>query len=116
MPKKWNVRHHHVAIRVREINASIEFYRDILGLPLLRTAPDGENPGMAWFPGLQLIQNREESDNAPDWRFAHLGFETNNVEKAVEELRARGLKFQPHEQGRPWFLEDPDGVLIELMV
>lgn len=115
MPNNWSVTYHHAAIRVRDIKKSIEFYRDTLGLELLRTAPEGENPNMAWFPGLQLIQQDKKSDGESGWRLGHLAFQPTDSEEVVKDLKAHGFKFKPHEPGRPWFFEDPDGVLIELL-
>jgi catechol 2,3-dioxygenase-like lactoylglutathione lyase family enzyme len=115
MPNNWSVTHHHLAIRVRDIKTSIEFYRDVLGLELARALPDADNPTMVWFPGVQLIQKTDADTGEEGWRYAHLAFQTVNCAHAVAELQARGLKFLPHEEGKPWFFFDPDGVLIELL-
>jgi catechol 2,3-dioxygenase-like lactoylglutathione lyase family enzyme len=115
MPNNWSVTHHHVAIRVRDIQASIQFYREVLGLELLRAVPDANNPTMVWFPGVQLVQKTEEDKGDEGWRFAHVAFQTVNGEQAAAEMAARGLKFLPHEPGKPWFFYDPDGTLIEFL-
>jgi lactoylglutathione lyase len=115
MSNHWSVTHHHVALRVRDIKASIQFYREVLGLELLRALPDAENPTMVWFPGVQLVQKTDADGDEEGWRFAHLAFQTVNCENAVAAMQARGLKFLPHEDGKPWFFYDPDGTMIEFL-
>ena len=116
MNRAWTLNHDHVAIRVRDIRRSIAFYRDVLGLELRRAVPDADNPTMVWFPGVQLVQKSETDSGEPGWRFFHVAFRVSNTEAAVRDLEARGLKFLPHEPGKPYFFEDPDGVIIELLV
>lgn len=116
MARNWTLTHDHVAIRVGDIRRSIEFYRDVLGLELRKAIGDFDNPTMVWFPGVQLVQKTEHDTGEAGWRFAHVAFRSNDVEAAVRELQGRGLKFLPHEPGKPYFFEDPDGVIIELLV
>ena len=116
MNRAWTLNHDHVAIRVRDIHRSIAFYRDVLGLELRKAFPDAENPTMVWFPGVQLVQKTEQDAGEPGWRFAHVAFRVTDTEAAVRDLEARGLKFLPHEPGKPYFFEDPDGTVLELLV
>ena len=116
MTRNWNLTHDHVAFRVRDIRRSIAFYRDVLGLEIRKALPDAENPTMVWFPGVQLVQRTEQDAGEPGWRFAHVAFRVTDTEAAVRDLSSRGLKFLPHEPGKPYFFEDPDGSLIELLV
>jgi lactoylglutathione lyase len=116
MPNDWTLTHDHVAIRVRDIRRSIAFYRDVLGLEIRKAIPDSENPTMVWFPGVQLVQKTDAESGEPGWRFFHVAFRVSDAEAAVRDLKARGLKFLPHEPGKPYFFEDPDGVVIELLV
>ncbi len=116
MPGNWILTHDHVAVRVRDIRRSIEFYRDVLGLELRKAVPSFEHPSMVWFPGVQLIQKTENDVGEPGWRFAHVAFLVTDTEAAVRELTAKGLNFLTHEPGKPYFFEDPDGSIIELLV
>ena len=116
MGRSWILTHDHVAIRVQDIRRSIAFYRDVLGLELRKAMPDVDNPRMVWFPGVQLVQKTADDAGEPGWRFAHVAFRVSDVAAAVAELQGRGLKFLPHEPGKPYFFEDPDGTVIELLV
>jgi lactoylglutathione lyase len=116
MARTWTVSFDHVAIRVRDIRRSIAFYRDVMGLELRRAIPDAENPAQVWFPGLQLIQMSDAETPNPGWRLAHVAFRVSDTAAAVADITARGYKFLPHEPGKPYFFEDPDGVVVELLV
>ncbi len=115
MPEGWSVTHHHVAVRVQDMQRSIAFYRDALGLPLLRAVPNEEQPQMVWFPGVQLVQKTDADTGEDGWRLAHVAFQTQNCAAAVQAMRDLGLEFLPHEEGKPWFFYDPDGTLIEFL-
>ena len=116
MPHNWSVTQDHVAIRVRDIRRSIEFYRDVLGLEVRRALPDLENPTVVWFPGVQLVQQTEQDTGEPGWRLAHVAFRVSDTGPAVRDLQAKGFRFLPHESGKPYFFEAPDGTIIELLV
>ncbi|MBI3468117.1 MAG: VOC family protein [Planctomycetes bacterium] len=87
--RNGSLRHDHVAIRVRDIRRSIAFYRDVLDLPLERAKPDFENPEMVWFPGVQLVQKTEADGPEAGWRFVHVAFRVDDVERAAADLQPR---------------------------
>ena len=116
MSLNWTVTQDHVAIRVRDIRRSIEFYRDVLGLAVRRALPDLENPTVVWFPGVQLVQTTAQDAGDPGWRLAHVAFRVSDTEAAVRALTEKGIQFWPHEPGKPYFFEAPDGTVIELLV
>jgi catechol 2,3-dioxygenase-like lactoylglutathione lyase family enzyme len=116
----------HVAILVSDVERSVRFYRDVLGLePIPRPAFDF--PG-AWFrigpPGqdgravqeLHLIARRPETFTRP--RDRHFAFRIGSIEAAEERLRDRGVEYaRPRKRpdgATQIFLEDPDGHAIEL--
>jgi catechol 2,3-dioxygenase-like lactoylglutathione lyase family enzyme len=110
----------HVAIHVKDVEATVVFYRDVMGFePLPRPAFDF--PG-AWFrlgqiQELHIIGERTDpvfSRNRGD----HFALEVESIRDAEAELEAKGAAFRPAKQ-RPdgaWqiFLKDPDGHVIEL--
>ncbi len=109
----------HVALYVKDVEASVRFYRNGLGLePIPR--PAFNFPG-AWFrlgeqQELHLIGNRTEPYELP--RARHFALAVDDIQKAADFLRKQGLNFQTPEQ-RPdgiWqiFLQDPDGYFVEL--
>lgn len=120
----------HTMIRVGDLDRSIKFYTEVLGMKLLRQKeyPDGEFT-------LAFIGYGEESENTVieltyNWGtdkyelgegFGHIALEVDDVYQATEEIRDRGGKIirdaGPMNAGTTIiaFVEDPDGYQIELI-
>ena len=120
----------HTMLRVGDLDRSIQFYTEILGMQLLRKKeyPDGEFT-------LAFLGYGEERDHTVieltyNWGvdhyelgggFGHLAIEVDDVYKAAKEIRNRGGKVirepGPMNAGTTIiaFVEDPDGYQIELL-
>ena len=120
----------HTMIRVGNLDKSIQFYTEVLGMKLLRQKeyPDGEFT-------LAFIGYGEETDNTVieltyNWGtdrydlgegFGHIALEVDDVYQAAEDIRKRGGKIirepGPMNAGTTIiaFIEDPDGYPIELI-
>ena len=120
----------HTMIRVIDLEKSISFYCDILGMQVLRRTdyPGGRytNAFVGYgpeieFPALELTHNwdqEEHYDKGNGW--GHICIETPNVYQAVKDLEAQGAKIispaKPMNAGTRIlaFIEDPDGYVVEL--
>ena len=110
----------HVAIHVSDLQASIEFYKNKLGLEEL-SRPDFDFGG-AWFrlgtqQELHLIEGREEPVSSLQ-RGSHFALQVGSIQRAEESLQRAAVEYRPKRE-RPdgaWqiFLKDPDGYFIEL--
>ena len=91
----------HTMLRVLDLDSSLKFYCDILGMQVLRSTdyPDGRftNTFIGYgpeteFPALELTYNwdQKESYNKGDG-WGHICIETPDVYKACEELAAIGV-------------------------
>jgi catechol 2,3-dioxygenase-like lactoylglutathione lyase family enzyme len=101
----------HVAIRVTDIQWHIDFFREVLGMSLREVEGSPESPRQVWtIGGLQFI--RDPSYRGPEGRLAHLGIMTEDLELALENAYAHGVKELP--QGRNW-VELPGGLALELI-
>jgi len=117
-------------IRVRDLDRSIQFYTDVLGMQLLRRKdyPDGEFT--LAFVGygdesentvVELTHNWGVDDYEIGTAFGHLAIAVDDVYTACEEIRALGGKVTrepgPMKHGATVlaFVEDPDGYKIELL-
>ncbi len=120
----------HTMLRVGDLERSIGFYTDVLGMQLLRRKeyPDGKFT-------LAFVGYGEESDHTVlelthNWDterydigsgFGHIAIEVDDVYEAVEEVRKRGgnivREAGPMKAGTTViaFVEDPDGYRIELL-
>ncbi|MDV7338875.1 lactoylglutathione lyase [Terasakiella sp. A23] len=121
----------HTMIRVFDLEKSISFYTDILGMKVLRRSeyPDGKFTNV-------FIGYGDESENTvieltynwdPKERydlgtgFGHLALGVPDIYKTCDELRAQGATISrepgPMKHGKTViaFIEDPDGYKIELI-
>ena len=120
----------HTMIRVNDLDESIKFYCDGLGMKLLRKQ---DYPGGEFT--LAFVGYGDEKDNTViemtyNWGvdnydlgggFGHIALEVDNVYEATEEIKNRGGKIirdaGPMHAGTTIiaFVEDPDGYQIELI-
>jgi lactoylglutathione lyase len=113
-------------IVVSDLKRSIEFYRDVLGVPLKYEADDwaefatlGTRLALkAGVPPVAAIPEKND-DGMPIAGRVGIAFEVKNLDQVYRDLSARGVKFTqaPIEDGpggRMAMLLDPDGLEIAL--
>ena len=101
----------HAAFFVRDIAPHLVFFRDALGMTVVKVDGDPQAPRQMWLDGgLQLIQNADFA--GPEGRFGHLGLICKDVPAAIAAAIAHGG--QPIAKGPHW-LEMPDGLLLEFL-
>lgn len=119
----------YIGIRVKDIEASIRFYTEVLGMRLLGrqqiVTTKGETAGLQ-SPGSELVLElnyyEEGSPYATPYEAGegldHLGFKVDDVKAAFVGLRSKGVEvaLEPFdEMGAPLaFIRDPNGIWIEL--
>ena len=120
----------HTMLRVIDLDTSLKFYCNILGMKVLRRTdyPEGRftNTFIGYgpeteYPTLELTYNwdqKESYEKGNGW--GHICIETPDVYKACESLSASGIKITrppgPMKHGTRViaFCEDPDGYKVEL--
>ena len=121
----------HTALIVQDLERSRQFYGEVLGLQEV-PRPSNFTFGGAWFQGtdfqVHLILARDTSAPAgfaetgeKDVRIGrahHIAFEVDDVEKAMSELRARGIEIAggPQQRGdgvTQFYIFDPDRNFLE---
>ncbi|BAV33127.1 lactoylglutathione lyase [Sulfuricaulis limicola] len=120
----------HTMLRVGDLDRSIKFYSDVLGMKLLRRKdyPDGKFT-------LAFVGYGPETEHAVveltyNWgtdkydlgnAFGHIALEVDDAYKACDDIKKRGGKVTreagPMKHGSTViaFVEDPDGYKIELI-
>lgn len=114
----------HVALAVRDIERSANWYIDVLGF---ERRYEGMWNGVPVFvargnTALALFPTRNEGTNAPPARsrpgMLHLALGANrkNFLAAQNELKNRGIEFhfQDHEISHSIYFQDPDGINLEI--
>jgi catechol 2,3-dioxygenase-like lactoylglutathione lyase family enzyme len=119
---RWN----HAGIKSSDVERSLYFYCEILGLKKLETITILEKN--YFFVGNENISIEIEAGNAGDQQAVpkamtglyHMALTVDDLDFLAEKLREHGVNFIiPPVQLRPdrkiCFIEDPDGVYIQLI-
>ena len=114
----------HAMVRVSDLEASMAFYRDALGLVETRRRdyPQGrftlvylaapENPEVE----VELTYNYDAEDYGGARNFGHLAFAVDNIYATCAHLQAEGVTvLRPPRDGRMAFVRSPDQISIELL-
>ena len=111
--------YHHVALVVKDLEACIEFYGNLLGLKTLER-PDFGFPGH-WF---QVGENTElhlmvMEETIPD-TMRHMAIEVEDFSATIKTLEAEGIPITEGpgkrvDESNYLFCKDPDGNLIEIV-
>jgi catechol 2,3-dioxygenase-like lactoylglutathione lyase family enzyme len=114
----------HVALTVTDVDSSIEWYRDVLGLEHVHEEEWGRNPaflttgstGLALFPAQgSEPPPKGHPDGLAMW---HLAFRADrrNFDAARQELESRSIRysFSDHGLAHSIYFHDPDGHLVEI--
>ena len=114
----------HTMVRVTDLDASLRFYQDALGLELLtkREVPQGRYT-LAFLaaPGdssaqIELTYNWDPEVYAGGRNFGHVAYAVPDIYATCERLRAHGVLIsRPPRDGRMAFVRSPDGISIELL-
>ena len=120
----------HTMLRVGDMERSVKFYTDVLGMKLLRTTDRPEQKYSLAFVGydtedrsavIELTYNHGTDRYDLGTAYGHIALETNDVARLCEEVRGKGGKVTreagPVKGGTTViaFVEDPDGYKIELI-
>jgi len=125
------MRYLHTMIRVTDLDASLDFFCDKLGLIEHRRrdseggrytlvflcAPEdrGRAEGEA-SPLLELTYNWDPEEYTGGRNFGHLAFEVRNIYDVCRDLVDAGVTInRPPRDGHMAFIRSPDGISIELL-
>jgi lactoylglutathione lyase len=125
------MRYLHTMVRVRDIDESLDFYCNKLGLKEVRrmdnesgrytlvflAAPDDvEAARTDKAPLVELTYNWDPEDYQGGRNFGHLAYSVDNIYKTCERLQNGGVTInRPPRDGHMAFVRSPDGISIELL-
>lgn len=114
----------HTMIRVSDLEKSLTFYCDHLGLEELRRfdVPEGKftlvflaPPGQS-DAQIELTHNWEPETLDEGRNFGHLAYSVENIYETCAKLQAHGVVInRPPRDGRMAFVRSPDNISIELL-
>ncbi|HEY7588978.1 MAG TPA: VOC family protein [Thermoplasmata archaeon] len=119
----------YTGLRVRDLDRSIRFYTEVMGLSLLRRVPAPETRGEFAIVGggtsghwLELNWYGADSPAAGPYRegdeLDHVAFEVEDLDAALTYLESRGhptVSYRRKSTSSEWaYVQDPDGIWIEL--
>ena len=114
----------HTMVRVSDLDASLDFYCNKLGLVERRrrdvpegrftlvflSAPDDEHAMV------ELTWNWDPEDLTGGRNFGHLAYQVEDIYKLCAKLASQGVVInRPPRDGRMAFVRSPDGISIELL-
>ena len=114
----------HTMVRVRDLDASLDFYCNKLGLKEVRRKDYTEGRFTLVFlaaPGdedaqVELTHNWDLEDYDEGRNFGHLAYEVDNIYEACQQLMDNGVTInRPPRDGYMAFIRSPDNISIELL-
>ena len=118
------MRYLHTMVRVTDLEASLYFYRDALGLEVLRTkeVPSGRftlvflaTPGDSQAQ-IELTYNWDPEALQAGRNFGHLAYAVDDIYVMCARLQSHGVQIlRPPRDGYMAFVRSPDNISIELL-
>jgi len=114
----------HTMVRVTDIDQSLRFYRDALGLREVRRHDSEHGRYTLVFlaaPGdesaqVELTHNWDPEQYAIGRAFGHLAYEVDDIYAACHRLMEHGVTInRPPRDGRMAFVRSPDNISVELL-
>ncbi len=116
----------HTMVRVKNIEESIDFYCNKLGLKEVRRKESEKGRFTLIFLGaensdektglLELTYNWDPEEYTGGRNFGHLAYSVNNIYETCDHLIKNGITInRPPRDGRMAFIKSPDNISIEIL-
>jgi lactoylglutathione lyase len=125
------MRYLHTMVRVSDVEQSLRFYRDLLGMQEVRridnekgrytliflaAAEDVAAARASKAPLIELTYNWDPEAYAGGRNFGHLAYEVDDIYATCRRLMDGGVVInRPPRDGRMAFVRSPDGISLELL-
>jgi len=114
----------HTMVRVTDVEASLRFYRDALGLEETRRIDNEKGrytliflapPGQPETP-VELTYNWDPESYTGGRNFGHLAYEVDDIYAFCAKMQQMGIVVnRPPRDGRMAFIRSPDSISIEIL-
>ena len=116
----------HTMVRVEDIDKSLDFYCNKLGLKEIRRRESEKGRFTLIFLGaenssensglLELTYNWDSEKYTGGRNFGHLAYSVKNIYETCEKLMAKDVEInRPPRDGHMAFIRSPDGISIEII-
>ena len=122
----------HTMVRISDVDASLHFYCDLLGMKEVRRydsekgrftniflaapADEAEAASDKKAPLLELTYNWDPEDYKTGRAWGHLAFRVDDIYATCQKLQDGGVTInRPPSDGYMAFIKSPDGISIELL-
>ena len=121
----------HTMVRIRDIDESLNFYCNLLGLIevsrkdsekgrysliFLAAPDDAEAASQTRRPTVELTYNWDREEYEGGRNFGHLAYRVNNIYAICKRLLDSGVTIcRPPRDGHMAFVRSPDGISVELL-
>lgn len=121
----------HTMLRIRDVDASLHFFRDLLGmveisrkdsekgrftLIFLAAPQDAERAREMQAPMLELTHNWDPEEYEGGRNFGHLAYRVEDIYATCQHLMDNGVTLnRPPRDGHMAFVKSPDGISLELL-
>ena len=125
------MRYLHTMVRVRDLDASLDFYCNKLGLEEVRRVESEKGRFTLVFlaaptdktaaeetraPCVELTYNWDPEDYLGGRNFGHLAYQVDDIYALCEKLQNAGITInRPPREGKMAFVRSPDNISIELL-
>ena len=121
-----NMRYLHTMVRVKDIDVSLDFYCNKLGLKEIKRNENEKGRFTLVFLGadnsdedtglLELTYNWDSEDYHGGRNFGHLAYKVKNIYEICQKLMDSGVVInRPPRDGHMAFVKSPDGISIEIL-
>ncbi len=114
----------HTMVRISDIEKSLDFYCNALGLEEVRRRDSEQGRFTLIFlraPGdehaeLELTYNWDPEEYTGGRNFGHLAYRVDNIYETCQKLMDKGVTInRPPRDGRMAFVRSPDNISVELL-